>query len=154
MKANSKRNRAILHVDDDPNLLRLVSKVLTKSGYDVFSLDDPTQAARQLLTTGARLVLLDIDMPKLDGMTLLQDIKQQDGGVQVIMLTGMVTMGTVLKSMRWGAEACVFKPLVDFVPLQTAVTASFEKIDRWWASLDDLTNRKNDEKSAIENLSI
>jgi len=144
------RNRTILHIDDDPSLLKIVSKKLSLSGYDVHSLDDPKQTSRELITTGARLVLLDIDMPDIDGLTLLEDIKRHDGGIQVIMLTGLVSMTTVLQSMRWGAEACVFKPITDIQPLTTAIDAAFEKIDRWWMALDELNLRKSSNQQVLE----
>ena len=137
------RNRTILHIDDDQSFLKMVSKKLSLSGYDVHCLDDAKNTSRELITTGARLVLLDIDMPEIDGLTLLKDIKRHDGGIQVIMLTGVVSMTTVLQSMRWGAEACVFKPIVDLRPLTIAIDAAFEKIDRWWMALDDLNQRKS-----------
>ncbi|NOY30176.1 MAG: response regulator [Planctomycetes bacterium] len=148
------RNRTILHIDDDPSLLKIVSKKLSLSGYDVRSLDDPKQTSRELITTGARLVLLDIDMPDIDGLTLLEDIKRHDGGIQVIMLTGLVSMTTVLQSMRWGAEACVFKPITDIQPLTTAIDAAFEKIDRWWSSLDELNLRKSGNQQTVEAASL
>ncbi|NOY41853.1 MAG: response regulator [Planctomycetes bacterium] len=137
------RSRTILHIDDDPNVHRIVTRILQKNNYEVFSLEDPTQTSQELIKSGARVVLLDIDMPQIDGLTLLKQIKSHDGGVQVIMLTGFVSMNTVLQSMRWGAEACVFKPLTDFTPLLTAVRASFEKIDFWWDTLHELNQRKS-----------
>ncbi len=144
------RNYTILHVDDDPTMLRIVAKTLGKNNYDVVSLEDPREATRALLKTGARVVLLDIDMPHLDGLTLLDEIKRQDSGVQVIMLTGLVSMTTVLQSMRCGAEACIFKPLTNFNLLLTAVATAFEKIDRWWGTLDDLNKRKSTQTEPAE----
>jgi len=145
MKGNypMERNQSILHIDDDPNLLKIVSKKLSLRGYEVHSLDEAKRTSRELVTTGARLVLLDIDMPDIDGLTVLQDIKNHDGGIQVIMLTGLISMNTVLQSMRWGAEACVFKPITEIEPLTTAIDAAFTKIDRWWTALDELNQRKS-----------
>lgn len=145
MKGNypMKRNQSILHIDDDVNLLKIVSKKLSLRGYEVHSLDEAKRTSRELVTTGARLVLLDIDMPDIDGLTVLQDIKNHDGGIQVIMLTGLISMNTVLQSMRWGAEACVFKPITEIEPLTSAIDAAFEKIDRWWMSLEELNQRKS-----------
>ncbi len=137
------RNQSILHIDDDLNLLTIVSKKLSLCGYEVHSLRDPSQASRELLTTGARVVLLDIDMPDIDGLSVLKEIKKHDGGIQVIMLTGVVSMNTVLQSMRWGAEACVFKPLAEIEPLSTTIDAAFAKIDRWWMTLDELSLRRS-----------
>ena len=137
------RNRTVLHIDDDPAILRIVSQALKAEECEVVSLSDPTLALQELRKTGARTVVLDIDMPQMDGLTLLKKIKDYDGGIQVIMLTGLVTMDSVLKSLRLGAEACLFKPLHDFQPLRNAVEASFEKIDYWWATLHELKERKS-----------
>ncbi len=143
-----KRDRIILHVDDDEAVLRIVSAKLTACDYEVVSLNDPTKAITTLTETGARLVLLDIDMPQINGLDLLDEIKRNDGGIQAIMLTGLVSMGTVLQSMRVGAEACVFKPISNYEPLLVSLEAAFDKIDRWWNSLNDLKQRKTCEEHA------
>lgn len=145
---HSDSQRTILHVDDDPAQLRLVAQVLTKQGYRVVSEEDPTKVLDLLLKSGARLALVDVDMPRINGLDLLRLIKQQDGGVQVIMLTGVTTMSSVLRSMRWGAEACVFKPIADSHPLLSAVEAAFAKIEAWWTTLDELNRRKSEESSS------
>ncbi len=136
------RDKTILHVDDDPSQLRIVAAILEKHGYIVESVGDSTEALQRISELNVRLVLLDIDMPGIDGMTLLREIKRIDGGVQVIMVTGLVKMSTVLKSMRWGAEACVFKPITDTSLLLEAVDAAFEKNIRWWKAVDLLTREK------------
>ena len=144
---STKTKRAVLHVDDDPQLLRVVARRLQSAGYDVHSVNDAETVLGLLLETDCRVVVLDIDMPGVNGLDLLRRIKQQDGGVQVIMLTGVVTMSTVLQSMRWGAEACVFKPLADADALLEALDASFTKIDRWWRSLQELNRRKREDEN-------
>ncbi len=136
------QSKTILHVDDDPDQLRVVSTILKQYGYAVEPISDPDEALVRLSETGIRLVLLDIDMPGKDGLTVLREIKQVDGGVQVIMLTGMVKMSTVLRSMRWGAEACIFKPITDPAPLVEAIEAAFAKIDRWWYAVGELAKEK------------
>ena len=143
--SNDSKNRTILHVDDDPGLLRIVAAQLEKKGYEVVSLAEPEKTLDVLHSSGATLVLLDIDMPGIDGLDLLKQVKQDDGGLQVIMLTGLVSMSTALRSLRWGAEACLFKPIEDWEPLLTAVEAAFDKIDRWWHCLEELRQRKTTE---------
>lgn len=140
------QERTILHVDDDPDMLRIVSRRLADEGYRVISLSDPRDVAARLSDSGARLALVDIEMPELDGLSLLRQIKRDDASVQVIMLTGVVTLSTALRTMRYGAEACVFKPIDDFSPLLIAVDAAFAKLDRWWQSLEDLRRRKVDSR--------
>jgi DNA-binding NtrC family response regulator len=135
-------NRTILHVDDDPQFTRIVAHVLQRKGYEVVSLNDPQQVLGELIRHGYRIVLLDIDMPGIDGIDMLRRIKEYDGGVQVIMLTGLVTLSNAMAAFRRGAEACFFKPLEDYSPLVNAIEATFHKIDHWWQALHELTRQR------------
>lgn len=141
--------RTVLHVDDDQAVLRGVAKLLAAHDFEVVSVGDAEDALRQLSERGIRLVLVDIDLPGRDGLQLLKEIKALDGGVQVVMVTGVTTISTILRAMRWGAEACVFKPLDDAAPLLDAVNAAFDKIDQWWIALDELQRRKHGEESLV-----
>jgi DNA-binding NtrC family response regulator len=86
--------------------------------------------------------LLDISMPHADGIEVLKQIKRFDGGIQVIMLTGLVSMNTVLDSLRCGAEALYFKPLLNFEPLLDVLSDSVRKTDRWKQTLEELRLRR------------
>lgn len=134
--------RTILHIDDDPAVLRLVSSKLAQHGYDVVSCSDPVAIEEQLLASNARICLLDISMPHADGIEVLKQIKRFDGGIQVIMLTGLVSMNTVLDSLRCGAEALYFKPLLNFEPLLDVLSDSVRKTDRWKQTLEELRLRR------------
>jgi CheY-like chemotaxis protein len=134
--------RNVLHVDDDPMLTTLVAEHLQDRGYLVTSMNDPLEVIPSLPRLQARIVLLDIDMPNLDGLELLKQIKAFDGGIQVVMLTGLVSMTNALESLRWGAEACFFKPMTDFEPLLDAIADCVRKLERWWTALEDLAHRR------------
>ena len=144
------QNRTILHVDDDPLILELGARKLKDLGYNVISLPCAKDVLETITQSAVRVVLLDIDLPDANGLEVLKEIKRQDGNVQVIMVTGVVDMSTVLRSMRWGAEACVFKPITDFTTLATAVEQTFAKIDRWWSTLNELRQRKATELTATK----
>ncbi len=140
--------RRILHVDDDPLFTAMVAKRLEDYGYETAAMHDPCQVIQRLPQFQERVMLLDIDMPRINGIELLKEIRAFDGGILVVMLTGLATMTTVLQSLRLGAEACFFKPLDDFDPLAHALDDCFCKIDRWWVTLDDLTRRRKHEAAA------
>jgi DNA-binding response OmpR family regulator len=140
--------KAILHVDDDPQFTRLVAHRLSALGYEVVSLHDPLQTLQVLNESHHRLVLLDIEMPQINGLDLLRKIKTEIGGTQVIMLTGLVSLQTMLQSYRWGAEFYVFKPLESMQPLVEAIEAVFRKIDHWWAALERLGKERRAVKGA------
>lgn len=135
-------NRTILHVDDDPEFTRLLRYLLEQRGYTVVTVNDPQLVQAELVRCGYRIVLLDIDMPGLDGIELLRQIKEFDGGIQVIVLTGLVTLGCAMAAFRRGAEACYFKPLADVDPLCESIEAVQRKIEHWWSALHDLTRQR------------
>ncbi len=134
--------RTILHIDDDPMITRIVGRFLTQAGYEVDSLHEPLQALETIEREQYQVVLLDVDMPIKNGMHLLPEIKSLERGVQVIMLSGIVTPSIVLEAFKAGAEAYLFKPFDDPSPLLDTLAASFHKIDRWWGSLRDLNQRQ------------
>jgi DNA-binding NtrC family response regulator len=120
----------------------MVQQKLDDYGIHVVSIQDPLKVIPAIKQIGARVVLLDIDMPVKDGLTLLHEIKLFDAGIQVIMCTGMVSLNTVLQATSLGAEACIFKPINDLNEITAAVDRAFEKIDRWWIALDDWLGRR------------
>lgn len=146
--------RHLVHVDDDPAFLQLTASYLADAGWMTISTETPNDALDLLIAHGARILLSDIDMPGQTGLELLRAVKAYDGAVQVIMLTGLVSQASVLQSLRYGAEACFFKPLDDFGPLVAALEESRGKIVRWWETLEDLTQRRRAMEQKLANLDV
>ena len=140
----------VLHIDDDPAITRLVTKLLRKKGIEAAELNDPTQALDVLLKHNYRVVLLDFDMPGINGMELLTNIKRRDGGINVIVLTGLISQATALTAMRRGALACLFKPLDDIKPLLDAIQIAFDNTNRWWDTLRKLADMRRNELPPLE----
>lgn len=138
--------RSILHADDDPQFTSLVAAYLKNYGYEVTSINDPLEVLPQLVRTQQRVVLLDFDMPNMNGIEVLRKIKAFDAGIQVILLTGLVSMTTLMEALRDHADACFFKPVLDFQPLLEALGESFRKCERWWETFDELSRRRRREK--------
>lgn len=130
-------NRTILHVDDSALIRTIVNDHFTDRGFQVISIADPREVMSALMGNHCQVVISDIEMGPIDGLTLLRDIKKEDGGISVIMLSMLVETNTILRSMRWGADAYIFKPLNDFTRLDKAVQATFDKHDGWWKSLQE-----------------
>lgn len=136
-------NRTILHVDDSALIRRMVHDHYTECGFQVIAIADPREVMSALMANHCQVVISDIEMGPIDGLTLLREIKKEDGGISVIMLSMLVDTNTILRSMRWGADAYVFKPLNDFTRLDEAVQATFEKHDGWWKSLQEARERNS-----------
>ncbi len=145
MPSRSASKYKVLHVDDDPSVTLLIGARLKQHGINVTAINDPALAADLLFREHFQVMLLDVDMPGINGLELLDEIKRLDGGINVIMLTGVVSMTTVLKAMRRGASACFFKPMDDVGPLVEAIHAEFDKVDRWWNALKQLGEVKRQE---------
>lgn len=100
----------ILVVDDDVDLLHLVSHPLRSQGYEVDSLDDPVEAEQRMGSAGYDLILTDLEMPERSGLDLLNAAKEIDPAVCVILLTGHADVDTAVEAMKRGAFDYLKKP--------------------------------------------
>ncbi len=137
-----RNERALVHLDDDSQTQRLVAEFFAHRGYRVTPAQNPLEFLARLPHWKERVMLMNLALPEIEGLEVLRRVKAFDGGIQVIVLTEMVPMSTVVESLRSGAEACFFKPLIEMNPLLQAVTCSFRKIERWWQTLDEFSCRR------------
>ncbi len=124
-------SRLILHIDDDASFTRLIQTDMTARGYQVEVLDEPGNWFDTLRNGNTRIVILDIDMRRYSGLEILRDIKRYDSGIQVIILTKVTHVTTVISSLCAGAEFCLFKPLDHLETLVDVVERTFYKLDKW-----------------------
>lgn len=101
----------ILIVDDEVNLLKTLSDILSKNGYYVSVARNARTALRVLEKNGFDIALLDIRMPEMDGVELLERIKEKHAGIEVVIMTAYGTIETAIKSIKLGAYAYMLKPL-------------------------------------------
>jgi DNA-binding NtrC family response regulator len=128
----------ILVVDDEKDISDLLVRHLTFLGHDVVGVYDPVAAMRMVEEENIHVVISDIVMPGMDGLELLRRIKAYNGGIQVIMVTGYVTMHHILTAMRLGAETVFFKPLQDLDHLEKAVEHCIRRVEMWRSILREL----------------
>lgn len=110
----------ILIVDDEDALLRVLSRVLVSAGYDVVTAADGQRAIELLGSSTFDAIVSDIDMPRLNGLQLLQAVRQGDFDVPVILMTGAPVLATAVKAVAFGALLYVTKP-IDTDELQKAL---------------------------------
>lgn len=79
--------KRIMLVDDEPDINSALKVVLKRAGFDVVTFDDPVAALENFKARFYDLCILDIKMPKMDGVDLYQKIKYLDGDVKVCFLT-------------------------------------------------------------------
>jgi DNA-binding NtrC family response regulator len=100
----------ILIVDDEEIVLRSCERILDGDPYQVESVLDPWEALRRIDENDYDVVVLDIMMPKIDGMQVLQHIKERHPDTDVIMMTGLSQIQTAVKAMKLGAFDYLSKP--------------------------------------------
>ncbi len=102
----------VLVVDDDPGL-RESFRVILEDEYDVLDVPDGLQALEILRACQVDLVLLDIRLPGMDGIDVLERIKALDEQVEVILVTAVKTVRTAVAAMKLGAFDYLTKPFED-----------------------------------------
>ena len=103
------KKTTILTADDDPQLLRLVARNLQLEGYEVLTASDGKQALEQIEATLPDLVLLDVMMPKMDGFTVCQRVREFST-VPVIMVTARGQDQDKVRGLDMGADDYLTKP--------------------------------------------
>jgi DNA-binding NtrC family response regulator len=101
----------ILVVDDEPDIRELIKDILEDENYLVSIAADGEEAKSQFKQQLPDLILLDIWMPDIDGITLLKEFKQENKSVTVVMMSGHGTIETAVEATRLGASDFIEKPL-------------------------------------------
>lgn len=103
----------VLVADDDPVMRLLMRQMLTQVGLDVIEAEDGVQALASYKHSGPDLVMLDVDMPALDGFAVCREIRRQEvgGTVPIIMVTGDDELEAVTRAYEVGATDFISKPI-------------------------------------------
>jgi DNA-binding NtrC family response regulator len=106
----SNRMPTVLIVDDDAGVRSVVAELLVQERIEVAEAGDGQTGLDRALAERPDLVILDIGLPGLDGMTVLRRLKSQAPAIPVMMLTAFGAVGTAVEAMRLGAWDYVAKP--------------------------------------------
>lgn len=101
---------SVLVVDDEINLCRILGAKLAKSGYDVVAVHDGAQAVEKVRESDFDVVLLDLILPKMDGLTALAKIRSMRGALPVIVMTACESADALEQARSHGVSAYVNKP--------------------------------------------
>ena len=105
-----KEKRTILVVDDEASMRTNVVELLSREGYSVFEASDGAEALKAIKSHSLNLVLLDINLPKIDGITALKEIKKDFADLPVIVFTAYGTSERAIEAMKAGAYDYLDKP--------------------------------------------
>ena len=96
-------------IDDDQNILTSVAMALEAEGYVVRASSDPEKGLRELLARPPEVAVIDIKMPRLDGLELLRQLRRHSH-VPVIFLTSKIEEADQIEGLRLGADDYITKP--------------------------------------------
>jgi DNA-binding NtrC family response regulator len=129
----------ILFVDDEEEITSTLRRYFSFQGYKVDVANDPYTALRKIHKENFLIVVSDIAMPGMSGVELLSRIKSYNGMIQVIMITGYVTLENILSCLRLGADDCFLKPLDDMESLRLTIDEAVAKLRKWSGLMQDIT---------------
>lgn len=134
----------VLIVDDSKSILTYLESEFKDTPYFIRTIDNPVQAFELIQKESFKIIITDIEMPEMNGLQLLKKIKSYNGMIQVVVISGYLTINNTLNAFRYGAEDLFFKP-IDIDGLLQAVDACAAKLDRVNYLLEEL------EKKGIKN---
>src|ERR1700759_4172046 len=102
--------KTLLIADDEPNIRRVLQAIFTKDGYQVHVAENGLHALEVAAAHPIDLLITDLIMPDMNGVELLQKIKQRQPNVLAIMITAYATIKTCVDAMRYGASDYITKP--------------------------------------------
>jgi DNA-binding NtrC family response regulator len=101
----------LLVIDDTPQNLELVAEALAQKGLQILTASDPEAGFELFLRVRPQIVLLDLVMPKVSGMELLERIAAIDPGTDVILMTAHYSPESAVEAIQKGACDYLTKPL-------------------------------------------
>ena len=101
----------VLIIEDDEVLLRLLGTTLAAEGYSVVETADGPQGITLYREHRPDLVLLDLGLPSMSGITVLTELRRFDDKARVIVVTGYGSVESAVTAMRYGACDYVQKPI-------------------------------------------
>ncbi|MCX7966218.1 MAG: sigma-54 dependent transcriptional regulator [Syntrophorhabdaceae bacterium] len=115
----------ILIVDDEPTSLELLEGYLSDKGFNVQCAKNGLECQEKINSFLPEIVILDVRLPDIDGLTILEALKKQEDSPYVIIITAFHDMSTTIKAIRLGAFEYIPKP-IDVDELEKAIEKANE----------------------------
>ena len=127
----------ILIADDDRDILSIIETILQEDGYQTLTASDGEQAVMLVQTHAVQLLILDIMMPELDGLSVCKELRKRSSDLGIIMLSAKTQEMDKVTGLMYGADDYVTKPFspselmarVDAVYRRVEMTRGFRKND-------------------------
>ncbi len=138
----------ILIVDDEEGIRNSLCAFLKMEDYKVATAEDGQVALDKVRAEKYNIILMDVNMPVLDGLDTLREIKKIDFSTQVIIMTAYSTFEKTMKALEYGATDYIMKPFDDLNDILRLVKISEEKLERWKRNMSaSIIKQRSDRKS-------
>ena len=117
----------VLVIDDEKNIRQSLADYLEDNGYDVITAENGRQGLEFISSEKPDLVLLDLRMPEMDGLAVLQQGKKTMPDLPVIVISGANRIEYVVTALRYGAWDYLEKPIQSFTALDHSINLALEK---------------------------
>ena len=104
------KSKNLLIADDEPNIRRILQAIFVKDGYEVQVAENGIKALEWAATHPVDVLITDLIMPDMNGVELIQKIKQRHPAAVAVVITAYATIKTCVDAMRYGASDYITKP--------------------------------------------
>jgi two-component system, NtrC family, response regulator AtoC len=118
----------ILVIDDDRSIRETLEMYLNEEGYEVITAPTGTDGLAKYVEASPDVVILDIRLPDVDGFRILEDLKEEDENLKVIMITAFHDMESTISAMKKGAFDYIHKP-IDVNELEISIKKALHALD-------------------------
>jgi DNA-binding NtrC family response regulator len=118
----------LLLLDDDPGVLKVLSHLGGRAGFDVSTYEDPAGALDAVRQSAPDVAMVDLRLPRMGGLTVISEIKRSAPSCEVLLMSGYATVETAVEAVKRGAQDCVTKPF--------DISALLQKLDRLRVVID------------------
>lgn len=152
----TEKRRKLLIIDDDTLVRRSLAVYLDDSGFEVFEAEDAMHLYAAIEKAQPDLIITDLRMPGADGLQVLQQIKQSQPFLPVILMSGASSLGDVVRALRYGASDYLIKPILDIEILVHAINRALERKDllienqRYREQLESVNNNLRESLRVLE----
>lgn len=122
------KTQTILTIEDEKLIRDSFRFYLEDYGYKVLEAEDGRLGVEMIRRHQPDLVLLDLRMPEMDGLEVLQQVQEEMPDLPVIVISGTGFIGDAAEAMRYGACNYLLKPVADFDIMRYAVEQALEKV--------------------------
>jgi len=151
-------NENILVVDDDTELKKVLSSILSEAGYAVETVENGKQAIRVSEKKRFDLALIDIKLPDMEGTELLHRLKEKQPHIVMIIITGFPTIENAMETVNEGADGYILKPF-DIPKLLETIRKHLNKeaadhISNWMEFDQDSTRKSRFDRNNTKQKSV